>query len=307
MENTINAQEIMRNWLKSENSEVCYIKVDKYHHYAFFKNRIKEGIDMIFHYETDDDHIISVRENPEYDGVYKVDEGKICGGGSVLDKIFGEDEINLTAFYKIREEFMQKVREGVDAKVRVFEDDIVISDSDRLNERSYAEDKARSIYLNSTETVFKYECEYEDERFHRKFLEYLMNPDAVVERSVNKFYANHLDSIKKKIVRIKMVKELVEQYERGDNKFVVALRNIIRSIPKHCKMVNVTTVMEGKEITFKYEADMLTRDCRNSYSTWYIPSADRCRYEAMYGGRRYFTPEDITQITYSRKVLYERK
>ncbi len=226
MENTINAQEIMKNWLKSENSEVCYIKVDKYHHYAFFKNRIKEGIDLIFYYETDDDHIISVRENPEYEGVYKVDEDKLYGGGNALDKIFGEDEMNLTAFHRVRYEFMEKVRAGVNAKVREIEDDIIVSDADRMNERSYAEDKARSIYLNNTETTFKYECEYEDERFHRKFLEYLMNPDAAVERSVNKFYANHLDSIKKKIVRIKMVKELVEQYERGDNKFVVAFHDM---------------------------------------------------------------------------------
>lgn len=175
-----------------------------------------------------------------------------------------------------------------------------------MSESSYAEDKARRIYIKNIETVYKYECEYEDERFHKKFLEYLTNPDVVVERSVNKFYANHLDSIKKKIVRIKLIKELVERYESGENTFVLAMRNIIRSIPKNCKMVNVTTEIDGNEITFKYEADVLTRDCGNSYSTWYIPSADRDRYEAMYGSRRVFTPEDITRITYSRKVLYER-
>ena len=307
MENTINAQEIMKNWLRSNSQEVCYIKVDKYHHYAFFKTRIKEGIDMIFRYETDDDHIIPVQVDPKYEGVYKVDEDRIYGGEYALDEIFGEDEMNKTAFHKVRYEFMEKVRAGVDAKARKIEDDIAVTEEDRARESSYAEDKARGIYINSIETVYNYECEYEDERFQKKFLEYLLNPDAVVERSVNEFYANHLDSIKREIVRIKIVKELVEQYERGENTFVLALRNIIRSIPKNCKMVNVTTDINGIELTFKYEADMLKRDCRNSYSTWYIPSSDRYKYEAMYGGYRDFTPEEITKITYSRKVLYERE
>ena len=71
-------------------------------------------------------------------------------------------------------------------------------------------------------------------------------------------------------------------------------------------MVNVTTVIDGKELTFKTTASDLNRDPSSSYSTWYIAAADRAKFEALYGRSASYYPKDIVKITYGKTVIYEK-
>lgn len=90
------------------------------------------------------------------------------------------------------------------------------------------------------------------------------------------------------------------QYDRS-------LKSTLTPIVTKLSDIRVTTVMDEKELTFKYEASNLRRDCKYSYSDWYMPAKDRREFEAVYGMHRSFTPMDITRITYGKKVLYEKE
>ena len=71
-------------------------------------------------------------------------------------------------------------------------------------------------------------------------------------------------------------------------------------------MVTVTTVINDKELTFKYNASALRTDCGPYYSTLDIPAKEREEFEKIYGANADFRPQDITKITYSRNTLYEK-
>ena len=73
------------------------------------------------------------------------------------------------------------------------------------------------------------------------------------------------------------------------------------------KMVNVTTVIDGKELTFKTTAGDLNRDPYGSYSTWNIAAQDRARFEELYGRSASYYPRDIVRITYGKALLYEKR
>ena len=71
------------------------------------------------------------------------------------------------------------------------------------------------------------------------------------------------------------------------------------------KTVNVTIIKGGEEYSFKYSADRLSRYLDGRYSAWEMPPKDRDGFYERFGRYSDFTPEDITEISYRGKTLYE--
>lgn len=305
MENIKEAQEKFLNWLKEDGSEPYQVQIGMYNNYLFLKNEIRKGIKIVYAYSLNKDGEFGIHDDPKYQCLYMIDTETLYDIQYDLSKLFDRDEHSATSFYTVNLEYQEKVRNGVNAKVMLIEDKIMVNDENREKAKYYAEKDAREIYLRRTETDFKYSCNYESEGFHRKILDYLTEPDKVVRLTVDTYYKEQLESIKNKIIMNKVTEEFVREYEKDENAHLVCLRNIISAVPESCQTVNVTTVIGGEELTFKCEASQLRSDYNDSYYTWHIPATDRRKYEEAYG-KRDFRPEDITRITYSRKVLYER-
>lgn len=70
------------------------------------------------------------------------------------------------------------------------------------------------------------------------------------------------------------------------------------------KTVSITIQRDGKELTFKTEADSLL-GLRSSYNTSSIVAPDRRRFEQEFGRSWNYSPEEITRITYGRNTIYE--
>jgi len=82
---------------------------------------------------------------------------------------------------------------------------------------------------------------------------------------------------------------------------------IMRVLEKNTyKMVNVTTIIDGKELTFKTEASSLNRDPITTYSDYSIAAADRAAFRELYGRHNDYRPKDIVKITYGKAVIYEK-
>ena len=169
------------------------------------------------------------------------------------------------------------------------------------------DESARKIYLNETDTDFSYKCEYCAEQFERYLIKYLIDREKIIRSVAEEYHEKRKDEIRDDIIFNILTKERLELYKQGKDKQIENVKKIIASIPQDCRTVNVTTVIDGKELTFKTEASELRRDCKSTYSTWYIKASDRGLYESLYGRYSGYKPEDITRITFSRKTLYERE
>ena len=69
-------------------------------------------------------------------------------------------------------------------------------------------------------------------------------------------------------------------------------------------MVNVTVQKAGEGLTFKMDAGRM-KGHQTHYSTYYIPAADRRRFEQVFGRNAGFKAEDVIRITYGRNTIYE--
>ena len=225
-------------------------------------------------------------------------------------KLFGDGKYQELEGSALQKEFESRVRKRVEEMVAEFEGDIKLDDTTKSQQESqeyYAEERARKIYLQDIDTDFTYQCEYGNCNFKNKLMQYILDSETVVKETAKIYLADNEDKIRGEIVQNLMTQQRVQRLEKGEDKLLTAMKNIIQSIPSEYKTVNVTTVIDGKEFTFKCEASVLRRDCRGSYSSWNILSKDRDQFEALYGRHKDFTPMDITRITYGKRVLYGKE
>ena len=303
------SQEKLMKWLESGSDEMCMITRHSSES-GYFRHKLSNGIDIIYVYGNIRGGVIPLYKDPEYQGLYKRETGQFYDMQYTTRELFGDGRYQELEYSALQEEFESRVRERVEEMVAEFEDDIKLDDTTKSQQKSqeyYAGERARKIYLQDIDTDFTYQCEYGNCNFKNKLMQYVLNSETVVNETAKTYLADNEDKIRENIVQNLMTRQRVGELKAGKDKLLTAMRNIIQSIPVQCKTVNVTTVIDGKELTFKYEASKLRRDCNDSYSAWWIPAQDRREFEMMYGRNKDFTPMDITKITYGKKVLYEKE
>ncbi len=304
MENTKEAKNVIRRWMKSDNNDVCYVKHNGVE-YAYFRHKFREGLDVIYAYNEVENGQIKFNAEPIFQGIYKISTKVLYMASGITEKIIGRNMFSANTYDMLRCNFIEAVRIGVEEEVDKWQTEI---DADsRIKQTPYAESVARRQYLMNRSDKIQYECGYKAEDFENIVLECIADEKAMVQKTVTEFCEEQKADIMQELIRDKLTIELIKDYRNGKNSYLTTLYNIIHSIPKDCKTVNVTILRNDIELTFKYDAEQLRKDCRGGYNTWYLTNNDRQRYYAAYGDCRDFTPNDIIKITYSRKVLYERK
>ena len=295
-------------WLRSDEKRFC----DKVMDYTdvYIKIKYNDVSDLIYCFHRTVDGEITAGKYLTYQALYYKTEDKLY---DVQEKLY----YRLKDFCEIKlecaaegVEFEKCVRECVEQIVARYSDGITVDDETRKRFERY-EYKinmyAREIYLNGNDTEFLYKCMYHTYEFKKYLIKYIIDREKTIRSVAEEYHEEHKDEIRDDIIINILAKERAELYKQGENKQIEIIKKIIDSIPQGCKTVNVTTVIDGKELTFKTEASELRMDCKFGYSIRDIKSSDRKLYRNLYGKQYRYKPEDITRITFSRKTLYERE
>ena len=302
-------KERLIKWLENEDERMLVIK-GTYYGEVYVRYRYNEDLDLIIRMEATKDGHLKLGTDMKCEGVWSRKTKELYYEGFKLQEYIRDYIKPENSHSSIYEDINESVKEKVEELIRPYEDSIEIeklSKEEISSQEYYAGHTARKQYLMGCDCENKYECEYEVDSIQSKVLRYITDRDALITELAKQYIEENKDTIRNDIIRAKLTEiELARLLKEADI-HLKTMRDIIASVPQDCKTVNVTTVIDGKELTFKSEASQLRRDCEKHYSKWYIPSSDRSLFDVTYGHMTDFRPEDITKITYSRKVLYERK
>lgn len=308
MENMKQHEQKILEWLRDE-SRTMYCVVTRYSKYVLVKLPMKGEYGIIYVCDNDKEEFLRPYKDLEYQGFYRKGTAEIYNAQYKLRQLISEEVYEERSGENLRACFEAEVREQVDVMIDEIEKYVKLDESTseiQQKRKCYAESQARQVYLKSSPADFKYYCGYEARYFEEIMLDYVIDKEKCVKRIANEYFENRREIIISEIVQNLMTKEIYEELIKGKDTHLTTMRNIIASIKPTYKTVNVTVNIEGKELTFKYEAEKLRRDCGTDYNTWDIPAKDRREYERLYGRNRDFAPEDITKITYGRKTIYEK-
>ena len=259
-----------------------------------------DDFDFIFHQNSYNGEPLTVNANMAYCGIYNKLDGQIY---DVKFPLKGKlDDMDST-------KSMLDIEQQFNDDVRAFIEGVVGNDVDHLRSpsfedakydnrlddfrRNYADSIVTRMYLggDSADDI-RFQCGYYlDRSSSALMLRYLKYHDATVEEAATGYWQTHQDD---------MLLEANPNHPLHKQK---AVMDAVKD--SGAKTVNVTIIKGGEEYSFKYSADRLSRYMEGKYSAWDMPSKDRDGFYERFGRYSDFTPEDITEISYRGKTLYE--
>ena len=295
-------------WLQSEETELRIVEYK--HSRAYFKNRLPNGLDILYMYRYPSEDGIAVNAEPEYQGLCKRDTGELYDVGYETFEILKETNQVAYGSANITEDLEERVRTLVEGMVSKYISSISENDITE-DRRKILEDQAWGIakkrYLEDITTDNEYQCDYSVKEYYKHLVEFILNKDKVASEIAEQYHEKNKEDIREEVIRNRYIIAEGEKFNNGEYYDYTAMKRIIHSIPEKSQSVNVTICKDGKEMTFKYDARFLRHDCGRCYSTWNMPCLARGTFEDLYGRGAELYPTDITKITYGRKVIYEKE
>lgn len=187
-------------------------------------------------------------------------------------------------------------------------------ENDRYNqflddfERNYADVTVRDMFLTGEPPEnIHYECGFTiDRKDNSLMLRYLKYPVASIEKAATDYWRSHQDDILLDLRKNEILRQKLSEVEADLDNPLHKQRAIMNALRESgAKTVNVTVQKDGRSFTFKYAADRLSRYSSSDYGSWEMSPQDRQGFEECFGRYSSFHPEDITEITYRGKTLYE--
>ena len=139
-------------------------------------------------------------------------------------------------------------------------------------------------------------------------LSYITKGDEYITEKAVEIIENKHKQIRYQFEKNKIVKETMIDII-NDKEHPVHFTKRVQDAMKtgDYKTVNVTTIKDGKECTFKIDAICLSCDNTFSYySSYNIVAKDRETFYKTYGKHADFRVKDIEKITYGKKVIYTK-
>ena len=174
--------------------------------------------------------------------------------------------------------------------------------------RNYADSIVTRMYLggDSADDI-RFQCGYYlDRSSSALMLRYLKYHDATVEEAATGYWQTHQDDMLLELRKNEILREKLRVLEANPNHPLHKQKAVMDAVKDSgAKTVNVTIIKGGEEYSFKYSADRLSRYLDGRYSAWEMPPKDRDGFYERFGRYSDFTPEDITEISYRGKTLYE--
>lgn len=168
-----------------------------------------------------------------------------------------------------------------------------------------AKEEARKVYFNAKPII--YQCSYVPDNWKEdSLLEYILDSESYAQKEAEAYINNNQEEILASLLCNDIVKKEYEAILEDNKNPIHAIKKIRDAIKNtSAKTVSVTIFKNGIKFTFKTEVFPLCRTYENYYSTYYILSKDRQRFEQIFGSNVDYDPQEIIRITYKKTVLYE--
>ena len=167
---------------------------------------------------------------------------------------------------------------------------------------------ARELFLSGVDgTAPQYRCAYTSLYWEEDtLLEYILDPADYVSRTATAYIAENQDAILLAFLKNdEIAKEYAALTDTPQNP-VHTIRKIMWAMrATEAKTVRVTICKDGKEFSFKTDANDMRRDCGFHYDIYHIIGADKGKFEALFGRHSHYDPADILRIVYGRTTIYE--
>jgi len=301
--------EAIRNWLASGTSHLRIDDAGRTNN--FYRMQRDEQIDLIFCQSVPKGNKLRT-ENLQYTAIYSK-----MGGQLYDSQIIGWDRYR--SYQTDKDEFEKQVRQRISGIVNNSHYELTITDASQLQKadmkwkvenawKDHNLHKVRGLFLDgkNPEDIPFIPLFSADQFTTDDYIEYIQDNGNVVERFSSRWFDENQEEMYAEFYVINAIKEELQRIRDDPHDPLHKIKSIMDAMANtDCKTVNVTTAIEGKELTFKTEASPLRRDCQSSYSSYNMPAQDKRRFEEAYGKYADYRPEDIVRITYGKKVLFD--
>ena len=213
---------------------------------------------------------------------------------------------------KLTELVKTKVEEIIDNKrsnISIKE----LSDSNLLDNMKYYSDyvaarDAKTEFINGKEPAdIVYKCPYAVNTVNdNDYIQFITDKESLVEREANEYIEKHQENILAQFYNNALLKKELQSIYDNPQNILHRVKAIIDAVKEsEAKTVNVTINKDNKDFTFKYETRTLTFAPDSYYSSYNMRASDRREFENLFGRHSDFYPNEITQITYGRKTIYD--
>ena len=135
-------------------------------------------------------------------------------------------------------------------------------------------------------------------------LDYINDFAKVVERYEKEFLEKRLDELFTQFENYKIYSRKFDKI-MSDKLNAIHRRKAVKEAVKDKKTVSVTILKDGQTFTFKVETYAFLH-ISEKYPAIYIPNPDRRKYEKLFGNN-YFVFDEILNITYGKKEIYNKE
>ena len=274
-----------------------------------------DDFDFLFHQNSYNGEPLTVNANMAYCGIYNKLDGQLYDVKFPLKGKL-DDMDSAKSMLDIEQQFNDDVRAFIEGVVGddvdhlrspFFED---AQYDNRLDDfrRNYADSIVTRMYLSGDlADDVRFQCGYYLDRSSTALmLRYLKYHNPTVEEAATGYWQTHQDDMLLELRKNEIIREKLCVLEANPNHPLHKQKAVMDAVKDSgAKTVNVTIIKGGEEFGFKYSADRLSRYLDGKYSAWEMSLKDRDGFYERFGRYSDFTPEDITEISYRGKTLYE--
>lgn len=278
------------------------------------------GLDYLYHVPLQNGTITWDRA-PEFIGVYKLTTG---GNNTLyLTPEFANSSICIQAELispewkncpTMKEKIIQRIGQYIDSVIANDRRNLTVTEvtgwaatRELRNYREYgAKNEAEQRFFEDRPPDGQFRHGYTlDELPEAAFLAYLQAPEHFVKTEAEQHMKRNQEAF---LLQILKTEALLAEYQtlmQDTGSPLHQMKAITQAVKASgAKTVSVTIQRDGKELTFKAEADSLLGQ-RSSYNASRIAAPDRRRFEQEFGLSWDYRPEEITKITYGKNTIYE--
>ena len=309
-------REQIENWLRGDNAALTIF--DKRSCWTLIRLRKRAHLDCIYKQDADRMQDTKIFGDFEFAGIYNREDGRMYAAKDWMDNLCNG---TMKKKGEIKADIEQRVREIVDATIDNNRDNLPIKSVEEITDiyalREYernidyeAAATARRMFLDGkTPEDITVCCNYKAEDIpDADFLDWITDCEEYCQRTAAAHIAKKKETLFIKFLSNEAIKtELIALMNDAEND-VHYIKAIRMAVEKSGFTVNVTTEIDGKELTFKSPSSPLYRDPQDyGYFEHTLSVKDRAKFKELYEGKDRYFPKDIIKITYSRAVIYEKR
>ena len=307
MEN-IQKSQVLSFLLDQAQREFAFVKNQYY--YDLVKCKYDDDTDFVYFILGYEDSGLQIGKDAQYIGLVSYKTSRFYGDYYSLREMLDDTESVESIRQRMDADIPAAVRQLVDGKpvpVTDAADTIWNEEKRRLDhEQYYAPDQARKWFFSRI-VADQYEPDMRYKNADtKKVIRFINDHDAFVAEESQAYVVKHAREINFELWEFEETRRQYEALESTPG-ILHLYRAIAESLTSDMKKVTIHLLKDGKTFAGKIEASALRRGDGCHYSDYSLEAADRRRFTEMFGRSAYINAEDIREITYGKKTLYERK